>query len=231
MPEPKSRPPGVLHVQAQQLKASQSQTSQCDSLPRKSSHASRGGWGGARRSPQSRPRGRVSRTHPVVARVRALLTQFVTRWDQRAGRGAGPTDTDGRAKRIASSIRPPPARAARDPAARAATHCSLRVRAHPRAPARRTTRDVGRARQSAERRAQTHAIQSDQRIASQVEAAASRITRDDDWSAAGRDHARGARAAGGTADVAATVNNNNNNNIFFKKKGKKKERRRSGTEG
>lgn len=230
MPEPKSRPPGVLHVQAQQLKASQSQTSQCDSLPRKSSHASRGGWGGARRSPQSRPRGRVSRTHPVVARVRALLTQFVTRWDQRAGRGAGPTDTDGRAKRIASSIRPPPARAARDPAARAATHCSLRVRAHPRAPARRTTRR-GRARQSAERRAQTHAIQSDQRIASQVEAAASRITRDDDWSAAGRDHARGARAAGGTADVAATVNNNNNNNIFFKKKGKKKERRRSGTEG
>jgi len=61
---------------------------------------------------RSPPRGRVSRTHPV-ARVRA---QFVTRWDQRTARRAGPsrglaqrtrTSEKDRHGLIVSSIRPP----------------------------------------------------------------------------------------------------------------------------
>jgi hypothetical protein len=155
-----------------------------------------------RRGPQSASRPCL----PPRARTRSVqvaqLGRFVTLWDHQQR-------THGRAKRIASSIRP--AASAQRPATpppplRTVPSVSARARAHPRVPRSADGRDVGARGQSAERRAQAHAqSRPSHRIASHGSAAGPR--------------ARGARAAGGTGGRGWQAQFKKNQN---KKKGQSK---------
>lgn len=153
---------------------------------------------------RSPPRGRVSRTHPV-ARADAERASCAA-WPVRYALGSSATDTRTSQKdRIVHSSCSQRA-APGDPAPR---RCALfppcpRARAHPRVPRSADGRDVGARGQSAERRAQAHAqSRPSHRIASHGSAAGPR--------------ARGARAAGGTADVAGR---HSLKKIKIKRKGK-----------